>query len=239
MLSIETAINQPHFQYHPGTVPQAQPAGRHTHILRGARRLQAAPRLPIAIKWPNDIYYVPPQPGAVAQTSSTGAARGPSGSGPSAESNTVAGQGLGSIVPGDAGAEGEHGGAGVQQQAPQGGRPAVPQKIAGALIHTTWSRDQFSMVTGIGLNLSNPHPTTCLNAILRHSCCPSQAAAPGSAAAAGSAEATDASTSAARDGDASCGSTTEGGGTAAPLHLPQEVVLAHVMNRLDEYFQVG
>lgn len=39
-------------------------------------------------------------------------------------------------------------------------------KIGGALIHTTWSSDQFCVLTGIGLNVSNSQPTTCLNDII-------------------------------------------------------------------------
>jgi len=77
-----------------------------THFTQGAHA-----RLPIAIKWPNDVYYLPPsRPGSEAQS--------------------------------------------------------VPQKVAGALIHTTWSRDRFNVVTGIGLNVSNSHPTTCINSII-------------------------------------------------------------------------
>lgn len=42
-------------------------------------------------------------------------------------------------------------------------------KIGGALIHTTWaaSTQQFCVLTGIGLNVSNSQPTTCLDDILR------------------------------------------------------------------------
>lgn len=42
-------------------------------------------------------------------------------------------------------------------------------KIGGALIHTTWaaSTQQFCVLTGIGLNVSNSQPTTCLDDIIR------------------------------------------------------------------------
>ncbi|KAG2488431.1 hypothetical protein HYH03_012938 [Edaphochlamys debaryana] len=39
-------------------------------------------------------------------------------------------------------------------------------KIAGALIHTTWQGDRFNVITGIGLNVNNRQPTTCLDALL-------------------------------------------------------------------------
>jgi biotin--protein ligase len=39
-------------------------------------------------------------------------------------------------------------------------------KIGGALIHTTWTASKFSVLTGIGLNVSNSQPTTCLDDII-------------------------------------------------------------------------
>jgi biotin--protein ligase len=39
-------------------------------------------------------------------------------------------------------------------------------KIGGALIHTTWTSSKFSVLTGIGLNVSNSQPTTCLDDIV-------------------------------------------------------------------------
>jgi biotin--protein ligase len=39
-------------------------------------------------------------------------------------------------------------------------------KFAGALIHTTWTASKFSVLTGIGLNVSNSQPTTCLDDIV-------------------------------------------------------------------------
>lgn len=39
-------------------------------------------------------------------------------------------------------------------------------KLGGALIHTNWRSDRFSVVCGIGLNVSNREPTTCLDELL-------------------------------------------------------------------------
>jgi biotin--protein ligase len=39
-------------------------------------------------------------------------------------------------------------------------------KIGGALIHTTWTASKFSVLTGIGLNVSNSQPTTCLDDVV-------------------------------------------------------------------------
>ncbi|WIA41073.1 hypothetical protein OEZ86_004707 [Tetradesmus obliquus] len=39
-------------------------------------------------------------------------------------------------------------------------------KIGGALIHTTWTASKFSVLTGIGLNVSNSQPTTCLDDVI-------------------------------------------------------------------------
>jgi biotin--protein ligase len=39
-------------------------------------------------------------------------------------------------------------------------------KIGGALIHTTWTASKFTVLTGIGLNVSNSQPTTCLDDIV-------------------------------------------------------------------------
>jgi biotin--protein ligase len=39
-------------------------------------------------------------------------------------------------------------------------------KIGGALIHTSWKGDRFGVTCGIGLNVANREPTTCLEAIL-------------------------------------------------------------------------
>jgi biotin--protein ligase len=39
-------------------------------------------------------------------------------------------------------------------------------KVGGALIHSTWTSAKFCVLTGIGLNVSNSQPTTCLNDII-------------------------------------------------------------------------
>ncbi|KAJ9516269.1 hypothetical protein QJQ45_001102 [Haematococcus lacustris] len=44
--------------------------------------------------------------------------------------------------------------------------PAAALKIGGALIHTSWSGSGFKVVVGIGLNLTNNQPTTCLQQLL-------------------------------------------------------------------------
>jgi len=156
-----------------------------------------APQLPIAIKWPNDIYYLPPKdlvgssPTGPATSSSS---QGTSTSAPGADSCRDSAATDGASV-------------GSRAAPPSTG----PQKIGGALIHTTWSRDRFNLVTGIGLNLSNAHPTTCLNAILKSSY------------------------EQGRGISFQDSKGTDGG--HEPLQLPQEVVLAHIMNRLDECFQ--
>lgn len=51
-------------------------------------------------------------------------------------------------------------------------------KIGGTLIHTTWQRDRFNVVTGIGLNVSNRHPTTCLEALVAEAAAAHGVAAP-------------------------------------------------------------
>ncbi|GIL59402.1 hypothetical protein Vafri_14268 [Volvox africanus] len=39
-------------------------------------------------------------------------------------------------------------------------------KVAGALIHTTWQGGWFNVIAGIGLNVNNRTPTTCLDELL-------------------------------------------------------------------------
>jgi len=39
-------------------------------------------------------------------------------------------------------------------------------KVGGALIHTTWQSDRFSVLAGIGINVGNRQPTTCLEEIV-------------------------------------------------------------------------
>ena len=41
------------------------------------------------------------------------------------------------------------------------------KKVAGVLCHSTFRNGEFHVVTGVGLNLDNQTPTTCLNAVLK------------------------------------------------------------------------
>ncbi|KAF5836003.1 hypothetical protein DUNSADRAFT_6573 [Dunaliella salina] len=244
-----------------------------------------APHLPIAIKWPNDIYHLPPSnssgssnPGPAAshaarscqganggtadseQGANSGEVRRVSTSAPGAGSskNAAAADEAKASTPGLAAPRDASNSQGASTPAPGAdcetapgadtGKdaivtdgastestavppPAGPQKIGGALIHTTWSRDRFNVVTGIGLNLSNAHPTTCLNAILKS--CYEQSRGTGAQGSMGAGPHTEAS---AAPGAMEGSQGADGG--REPWHLPQEVVLAHIMNRLDECFQV-
>ncbi len=78
--------------------------------------------------------------------------------------------------------------------------------IGGVLIHTTWSADRVSVVTGVGLNVANRLPTTCLTDIL--------------------AQAVGASSSPVA-------------GEGATGSLTRELLLASIVTRLEECFQVG
>ena len=40
-------------------------------------------------------------------------------------------------------------------------------KIGGILCHSTYRSKEFQVVVGVGLNLDNSQPTTCVNDILR------------------------------------------------------------------------
>ncbi|KAG2429540.1 hypothetical protein HXX76_010775 [Chlamydomonas incerta] len=82
-------------------------------------------------------------------------------------------------------------------------------KIAGALIHTTWQGNCFNVITGIGLNVNNRQPTTCLDELLE------KAAAAAAAVAAGSAA---------------------GSAAAPPAPLPREVVLAEILAAMEDVF---
>lgn len=93
-------------------------------------------------------------------------------------------------------------------------------KIGGALIHTTWAAGSFSVLTGIGLNLSNSAPTTCLNDALAV------------ALAADSAAAADGS------GGVGGGGVSGAAGSARPQHVKAEVLLAAVLGHLESCFDV-
>ncbi|GBF94770.1 hypothetical protein Rsub_07653 [Raphidocelis subcapitata] len=87
-------------------------------------------------------------------------------------------------------------------------------KVGGALIHTTWQGDRFSVLAGIGLNVSNRQPTTCLEELVAR-----QAAAAGAGEGAGA------------------------GAAAAAAAVPRGAVLACVLNHLeacyDEFESAG
>lgn len=145
-----------------------------------------------------------------------------------------------------------------------------------------WSRDCFNVVTGVGLNVSNAHPTTCIDTIVQqhlllglnkgsrgvsleaasHSQSspavgvgkgsaghPSSIAAARVSAALASAQAAIPAASAnvsAAQAEANTGETAQGaagssldGSLPGLPQVPKEVILAHVMNRLDECFSVS
>jgi biotin--protein ligase len=92
-------------------------------------------------------------------------------------------------------------------------------KIGGALIHTTWQGDRFSVLSGIGLNVANRQPTTCLEeAVARQA---AAAAAAGAAAAGGA------------PGGSPDGGGGGGGGSLPAVRIPRGAVLAHVLNHLE------
>ena len=41
-------------------------------------------------------------------------------------------------------------------------------KIGGILCHSTYRAKEFQVVIGVGLNLDNSQPTTCVNDVLKH-----------------------------------------------------------------------
>jgi len=105
-----------------------------------ARRLAraAADALPLRVKWPNDIYA---------------SWDGPLGGGGDGSSGRAAPSPSLQAIP--------------DPSDPLSNKPPVV-KIGGALIHTTFAGAArgFSVLTGVGLNLSNRAPTTCLDALL-------------------------------------------------------------------------
>ena len=92
-------------------------------------------------------------------------------------------------------------------------------KIGGVLIHTTWATDRFNVVTGIGLNVHNRNPTTCIEEMLLAACSSSSSSHDRRASGGGDAAA-----------------TAEG---ALPQMLDRELLLARIVTRLEECFQVG
>lgn len=114
-------------------------------------------------------------------------------------------------------------------------------KIGGALIHTTWQGDRFSVLAGIGLNVSNRQPTTCVEELVAQQLGRKGAAGDG-AAGGGAAAGGEASGGAAGSGEAAC--STAGGvaavGEAASsgvnVHIPRGALLAHVLNHLERCY---
>lgn len=85
---------------------------------------------------------------------------------------------------------------------------AGPLKLGGILCHSSYRDGQFYVVMGVGLNLSNRQPTTCVDALIE-----AAAAARGAAAAAGQAQ--------------------QQQGQAAGMAVSREALLAGVLSRLE------
>ena len=41
-------------------------------------------------------------------------------------------------------------------------------KVGGILCHSTYRSKEFQVIVGVGLNLDNSQPTTCINRIMQH-----------------------------------------------------------------------
>jgi biotin--protein ligase len=93
-------------------------------------------------------------------------------------------------------------------------------KIGGTLIHTTYQGNSFNVLTGVGINVSNAEPTTCINQILARQL----AAAGGSAVSAA--------------GDTRRAGGVTGGDTGDEIGVSRELLLAHIMNALERCFNV-
>lgn len=87
-------------------------------------------------------------------------------------------------------------------------------KIGGALIHTTWQTDRFNVVTGVGLNVNNRTPTTCLDILLAQAL-------------------------AAHRGQPAPADVADVAAWPADHVVSREAVLAGVLNRLEEYYNVS
>jgi len=188
-------------------------------VARAART--AADALPLRVKWPNDIYCSWDGPlggaggggdGAAAVAADAGAAAGAAVSGDAGRGG-AASPSL-SAVPDPSSGRAAPGGGG---DLGGGGAPSKPPvvKIGGALIHTTFSGGQFSVLTGVGLNLSNRAPTTCLDALLERALRPET------------------------PGGGGGGAAGRGGPSPPPppaVRVRREALLAHVLARLDAVF---
>jgi biotin-(acetyl-CoA carboxylase) ligase len=103
-------------------------------------------------------------------------------------------------------------------------------KIGGALLHTSWSGGRFNVVVGIGLNVTNRQPTTCLEAILEEVAAASQLSLVNKGG----------GSTRKQQGESagnSLGGTTQVS-RAVPL-IQREVLLARIITRLDEAFEVS
>lgn len=96
-------------------------------------------------------------------------------------------------------------------------------KIGGILIHTTWASDRFNVVTGVGLNVHNRNPTTCIEEMLQAACSSSSISSSHDRRASGM-------------GGAAVAAAEEGG---LPQVLDRELLLARIVTRLEECFQVS
>ena len=151
---------------------------------------QEAQDVNIRIKWPNDIYYVPAasssshsRSGAAApQQQQQGSQRDASQqaqhcSGGGAHSTHSVTDGVRATdTNGDCS---EREGVTASSPSPPTNSPAgqptnspttapaqALMKIGGCLIHTLWSHSRISVVTGVGLNVSNRQPTTCIEEVV-------------------------------------------------------------------------
>ena len=99
-------------------------------------------------------------------------------------------------------------------------------KIGGVLIHTTWATDRFNVVTGVGLNLSNRQPTTCIEAMVEE--------AMGIMEGKGSGQG-ESFMVGARAGAGELSSTSA---PDASSRIGRELLLASIINRLEQHFKV-
>lgn len=108
-------------------------------------------------------------------------------------------------------------------------------KIGGALIHTSWQGQGFNVVTGIGLNVSNSHPTTCLNSVLSQQLAQQQQQQGGLGSTQGPQGSSESAGQAAAAEAAGGGAGSEP--AAAPaVHVCREELLAHICNALEACF---
>ncbi len=197
---------------------------------------QGAPALDIRIKWPNDIYAgIPNRPPLGTESIATEMSHirlqeqqqqaMPTFTLPHADS-----------IEGGSGSQASGGVAAAAVET----RRFI--KIGGALMHTTWTGGGFNLLVGVGLNVTNRQPTTCLQELLEHAM----------ATRSNDTRHISGGTSGGGGGGAGDGSGYSGGGgvggadcsggdaavqSVTPLIRP-EVLLARIVSRLDECVQV-